>query len=35
MYVCVEGRMGGRLCDVKDAGYLCVLGGGWVGVGVM
>ena len=35
MYVCVGGRMAGCVCDVKDAGCVCVSGGGWVGVCVM
>ena len=34
VYVCV-GWMGGCVCDVKDAGCMCVLGGGWVDVCVM
>ena len=27
--------LGGCVCDVKDAGCMCVLGGGWLGMCVM
>ena len=35
MYVCVGEWMGGCVCAVKDAGCMCVSGGGWVDVCVL